>query len=213
MKTNLKIKNNQVLGQDYRKRLQRLENRIKYNQNEINRLSKESTKDAINKVDRYFNDNLKELNDLIEIANDMKDDHLKNYLSSLDSLYKEVQNNYLNKKIEIIDEKMDFVNKSLNDALEEVKENTNTITGNLLFSVISILLGISLVSAMTGTIKDMEPKYYFAYYVTIGWLAILFIGFSYLLIRVFDNKSKMILGVIFLATLLLGFVFSISFVY
>lgn len=213
MKRNLKLKIIVKQENTYQKRLQKLEENIKHNQEEIHKLNKESTLFAIERVDRYFNDNLEELNDLIEIFSDTKDNDLKKYVSSLESLYKEVQNNYLNKKIEIMDEKMEFVNKSINESLEKLKEDTNNITGNILFSVIAIVLGVSLVNAMTGAITNMEPRYYFAYYITIGWLAVLVIGLAYLLLRSYDRKSKIILGVICLATLILGLALYFSFLY
>ena len=212
MNLNLKIKSVLEPTSTYTIRLQRLEKRIKQNQREISKLNQDSTKDYLKRVERYFNDNLRELNDLIEILSDTKNDSLKKYINNLENLYKEVQNNYLNKKIEIIDEKMKIVNKSIQENLDKLKEDTNNITGNILFSVIAIVLGVSLVNAMTGAIVNMDAKYYFAYYVTIGWLAILVIGFSYLLLRSYDKKSRVILEIICLATFILGIVFYFSFV-
>ena len=195
------------------KRLYNLDSRIKYNKNEIDKLNKKSTKEEINKVDKYFYDNLKELNDLIEMLSLLKEySKEKSYMNNLESLYKEVQNNYLNKKIEIIDEKISIVNESVNNSIEQVKENTNNITGNILFSLISIVLGISLVSAMTNAITNMNEKYYLAYYTTIAWVAVLVLGFSYLLLRSYDKKSKCILLVIGIVTIMLLVIFYITFI-
>lgn len=195
----------------YAKKIQRLENKIKDNQKEISEIDKDYSEEKLEKIDADFYTNLKELGDLIEIQNYIEETAIKTKISQLDNLYKEVQNTYINKKIKLIDEKMSFVNKDMNEAIERVRDNTNSITGNILFSVIAIVLGISLVSAMTSAISSLEPKYYLSYYVTIGWLAILVLGFSYLLLRTYDKKSTAIIIVIGFATLVLSLVFYFSF--
>lgn len=195
----------------YAKKIQRLENKIKDNQKEISEIDKDYSEEKLEKIDADFYTNLKELGDLIEIQNYIEETAIKTKISQLDNLYKEVQNTYINKKIKLIDEKMSFVNKDMNEAIERVRDNTNSITGNILFSVIAIVLGISLVSAMTSAISSLEPKYYLSYYVTIGWLAILVLGFSYLLLRTYDKKSTAIIIVIGFATWVLSLVFYFSF--
>ncbi len=195
----------------YAKKIQRLENKIKDNQKEISEIDKDYSEEKLEKIDADFYTNLKELGDLIEIQNYIEETAIKTKISQLDNLYKEVQNTYINKKIKLIDEKMSFVNKDMNEAIERVRDNTNSITGNILFSVIAIVLGISLVSTMTSAISSLEPKYYLSYYVTIGWLAILVLGFSYLLLRTYDKKSTAIIIVIGFATWVLSLVFYFSF--
>lgn len=192
-------------------RIRRLENNLKRNQEAIKKLNKDSIEKQICSVDDEFSANLKELSNLKEMQNDLKDKEAMNKINRLENLYNEVQNNYLNKKIKIIDEKMLSLNQNVNSSIDRIKKSTNEITGNILFSVIGILLGVSLISAMTGAIKGMEAKYYFPYYVTMGWLAILVLGFSYLLVRDYDKKSTAILIVVVFATLALLCVFYFSF--
>lgn len=209
---NLKYNEDETLElKIYRFRLDRLESCLKENKLEIKRLNKESTEEQIRRVDAHFNANLKDLGDLKEMQRDVKDLMVPIYLSRLENLYNENQNEYLNRKITLIDEKLENVNEEINKSIDKVKENTNNITGNILFSLISIVLGISLVSAMTSAIKDMDSKYYLPYYVTIAWLAIIVIGFSYLLLRNYDKKSLLILGVIAFVTVVLILIFYISF--
>lgn len=94
-------------------RIRRLENNLKRNQEAIKKLNKDSTEKQICSVDDEFSANLKELSNLKEMQNDLKDKEAMNKINRLENLYNEVQNNYLNKKIKIIDEKMLSLNQNV----------------------------------------------------------------------------------------------------
>ena len=96
-------------------------------------------------------------------------------------------------------------------AFLNIKKKTNDITSNILFSVIAIVLGISLVTAMITGIQKLDTHYLLVYFVSIGWLAIIVMGTAYLLVRDYDKKSQSILVVIGIFTFVLIIVMYFTF--
>ena len=147
-----------------------------------------------------------------------EDFHNKETITELYGMYREVQHNYLTAQMNRVSFGMEEMTRSIHKLNEEmdksflhIRKKTNEITGNILFSVIAIVLGISLVSSMITGITKLELQYLFVYFTTIGWLSITVMGMAYFLLREYDRKSKTILMVILIASVLLSIVLYFTF--
>lgn len=203
---------------EYEERISQLKEFINKNQKEIRNVDTNTTEEEIRKIDKHFDANLKELEVLEEMFQKTEDFHSKETIMELEAMYREVQHNYLTAQMKRVSFGMEEITKSIRKLNEEmdisfsnVRKKTNEITGNILFSVIAIVLGISLVSSMITGITKLELPYLFVYFVTILWLSITVMGMAYLLLREYDKKSQTILMVIILATVLLGCIFYFTF--
>lgn len=155
---------------------ERIDNLIKYtgnNSKEINNLSVDSSEDLLNKTEKHFNNNSQSLGFLEEIISDvglnnLDADYIKKY-ELIQRTYRSIQNNYFTKKIEILNEKTkkytEENNGEIRQSVEKATSEMNKITENLLLSVISIFLGVSLVTAMiTGIEKNGYYKHVCIFY-------------------------------------------------
>lgn len=196
---------------------EKIDNLIKYtgnNSKEINNLSVDSPEEILNKTEKHFNNNSQSLGFLEEMVSDvglnnLDAEYTKKY-ELIQRTYRNIQNNYFTKKIEILNEKTKKYTKEKNEeirqSVEKATSETNKITENLLLSVISIFLGVSLVTAMITGIEKMGITNMFAYFTSICWITIIVLGFAYILVRQEDSKTKYIITTMILTTIILAFV-------
>lgn len=192
MRIQINTKNEEIDVSEYKKRINKLKKNIRHNGFEIDHIVYNISEVDLNKIESHFSENLNLLRELEEYINESNDVSLKNSIAEVLSLYRSVQNSLLSKKMMLIDKKLEFLDYSI----DGVKEKTDEITGNILFSTIAIFLGISLVTSMIAGIDKISREHLLVYYVTIGWLATTIIGISFLLLRNFNKKSTFILMVI-----------------
>lgn len=200
-------------------RIEKLRKYIENNMKEINRLSLDSSDDEITKVNDHFNKTSQNLTNIEEIISDMDLSHSKEiYLRDIEYLqrmYRNMQNIFYDKKIEISTSKITSEYKlkmaTLNTSVAKAVDETNKITENLLLSVISILLGVSLVTSMITGLEKLEPKHMLSYFTSICWIAIIVIGFAYILIRQKDEKTKYIVISMVIVTIILTLVLWLTF--
>lgn len=200
-------------------RIEKLRKYIENNMKEINRLSLDSSDDEIIKVNDHFNKTSQNLTNIEEIISDMDLSHSKEiYLRDIEYLqrmYRNMQNIFYDKKIEISTSKITSEYKlkmaTLNTSVAKAVDETNKITENLLLSVISILLGVSLVTSMITGLEKLEPKHMLSYFTSICWIAIIVIGFAYILIRQKDEKTKYIVISMVIVTIILTLVLWLTF--
>ena len=207
-----------ITNSELEERIHNLKKFLNNNQKEIRKINKNTLEEEMNIIDKHFNDNLKELEVLEETIQKLDNINYDNEIKELESMYREIQHNYLSVQMNRITVGMEEISKSINDmqneierSFDNVKEKTNNITGNILFSVIAIVLGISLVSAMVTGVEKLNPNYLLVYFTSISWIAITVMGLAYLLLRQYDKKSKSILFVIGFATIILALVMYFTF--
>lgn len=212
MKVKVSSTNNQnPYTLELNKRIQKLKKYIDNNVVEMEKISFENYDSDFITIKKHYNSNLNELVQLEEISDSSGNDDIKRNINQLSRMFRESQNQYLDMCVRAIDNKIDVESKKIEDSKKSVDDKINEMTGNILFSVIAIVLGLSLVSSMVEAVKGLDTRFYLIFYVTATWITIVVIGTAYLLLRSFDKKSKNILIAIFLVTM--GLIFALLFTY
>lgn len=186
-----------------------LEKHIIANTKKIQNLTINSSDDEINRTEKNFNKTTDNLSTMEAIISDKEFDNkmnLQKELEPVQRMYRDLQNIYISKRIELIDKKTQKLDNHIKKSLNNVTEDINKITENLLFSVISILLGISLVTSMITGIEKLDPGDMLPYFVSICWVSIIVLGFAYILIRLYDKKTRFIITSMIIATIVLSLV-------
>lgn len=204
MKVKLGLKNNKNhFESEFGNRFNKLRKYIDNNLKEIKNIANDDFASDINIVIEHFNFNLSELTQLEELSESSRVDGNRKMVNELSRMFRELQNQYLNMQINSINKRIKREDKLIEESRKKIETKISDITGNILFSVIAIVLGLSLVSSMIEAIKNLDPRFYLIFYVTITWIATVVMGLSYLLLRSYDEKSKNILIIICLVTLIL----------
>lgn len=199
---------------EFKERIHKLRKYIDNNIKEIKNMIDEATDGDIDIATLHFNSNLAELTQLEEILSSSSDDANSRMVSELSRMFRELENQYLNMQISSVNKRIIKEDILIEESRKKIETKINDITGNILFSVIAIVLGLSLVSSMIEAIKSLDAKLYLVFYTTVTWIATVVMGLSYLLLRSYDKKSKNILFIICLVTLVLigAFIFTFIFV-
>lgn len=177
------IKENATLNSEIQARCDKLINRINALTGKINKSKKI---DECIKYEKELSSITNELGNLEELARD--NSSVKTKISRLNSIYRNLQNKFINKEIELA-----------NKNITELEETTKEITGNAIFPIASIFLGISLTSAIVAGIDNITNPYITILFLLTGGLIILFtVGISSILLRKVDKKSVCIIIVMVL---------------
>lgn len=150
-----------------------------------------------------INDNV---NDLMEIV-DTLEKPLKDKIFKLNSSIRKVQSSYMDLKVGVLSKKVESLEDKFNKEIETKIEETQEITNNTFFNIASVFLGVSLVSSMVAGIQFLDKDHFLLYYLTIGWVALMVLSLSSILIRRFNLKSFgliLVLGLYSLVVLIFG---------
>lgn len=204
MKVKSGLKNNQShFESEFRERINKLRKYIDNNLKEIKNIAYDNFTGDINIVIEHFNSNLIELTQLEELSESSHDDANRKMVLELSRTFRELQNQYLTMQVKSINKRIKAEEGLIDESTKKIEAKINDITGNILFSVIAIVLGLSLVSSMIEAVSNIDPRFYLIFYVTVAWIACVVMGLAYLLLRSYDEKSKNILIILCLVTLVL----------
>lgn len=141
-------------------------------------------------------------NDLgLIIQNSMliEEQELKRNVEESNQLYRSLEIEYFNKKIELLNNE---INKTAFDSEQNLKE----ITGGTLFSIASVFLGISLTSSLVAGVQEINENFIILYFMTCLLVAVITIGTATLFMRKFDAKSIVITTIIVVVSILWGII-------
>lgn len=120
-------------------------------------------------------------------------------IEELNQTYHSTEILYFNKKI-------DLLKKDISKTAEESEKNIKDITGGTLFSIASVFLGISLTSSLVTGVLNMNSSFTILYYMTCLLIAVITIGTAAIFMRKYDDKSKTIMIIIVLISIIWGIV-------
>lgn len=166
-------------------------------------LDNKNYKNKFSKIEIEMNDIIDRVNDLMEVMDDIKNKNIRNMIYRLNSYCIKVQSAFMGLKVNFIQKNMNDLEEKFNKETAQKIEDTEEVSNGHYFNIASVYLGISLVSAMVAGIEFINKDYFLLYFLTIGWIALVVIGFTSILIRRFNKKSVFILAIIAIYTLVL----------
>ena len=165
------------------------------------RPSIETVKNSIRDLNKIFN-RLKNIQNKIKSCNSIEDLNEKVNLSSIsndlgmivqssiifdDIGFKKIieEANQLYRETEVLyfDKKMELLNKKINESFQKSENSLKEITGGTLFSIASVFLGISLTSSLVSGVQYIESNYILLYFITCLLIAVVTIGLSAIFMR------------------------------
>ncbi len=187
--------NNETI-KNYNQDLNRIFNKLKNTQAKIKKCS---TLDDLTKHDLSNLSN--ELSLVIQNSIIIENIDLKKRIEEINQSYRDTELLFFNKKIELL-------NNKIMSTFEKTEANLEHMTSNTLFGITSVFLGISLTSALVIGVQYVGKEFLFLYFMTCLLIAVITIGLTSIFLRKFDNKSQVILVIIFLISflwLIIGF--------
>lgn len=119
----------------------------------------------------------------------------KRDLEIANKLYRDIELSYFERKIE-------FLNKKTEENFKDFEESLKEITGNTVFNIASVFLGISLTSALVSGVQFIEKDLIILYFLTCLLIITVTIGVTAIFIRKADKKSYFMLAIIFIVSAL-----------
>lgn len=183
-------------------------------------LGLEKEEDII-KLESDINSISEEISNMEEIILTLNSQELDNEMNRLNRNFGSLENVYTSKLLKSIyksvkkaaennSEKIEQQEKNTTERLkaltEKVTKDTNEITGNMLFSIAAIFLGISLISAIIECIKDMPTELMLFFFSVTAWIALTVITISALILRSDDKKFKKIRDIYIVFSVIMGII-------
>ena len=151
------------------------------------------------KIETEFNDINDKMTDLLEIA-DSLNNKLRKGILDVNTYHRNIQSSYMDLKVKVLSKKVENIETKFSEEMQSQITQTQEITNNTFFNIASVFLGVSLVSSMVAGIQYVDKNYFLLYFLTVGWVALLVLSLSSILIRRFNRKSIGLLVVLALYT-------------
>ena len=192
-KTNLESQSTEISSETLRNSFRELDSTAKIIESIKNKIKKCHTIEKLNKINltNISNKLMNTMQNYIIIT----DMNYKRRLEEINNLYREVEIEYFNKKIELLSQDME-------EKIIQKEQNITDITSNIAFSFISIFLGISLTSALVSGLAYIGKEYLFLYFFTCILIATVTISFAAIFLRKKDEKNIFLIVLIIIISIL-----------
>lgn len=188
--------NNQEKINKYSKQILIYKKLIESIKSELQNFNDETKEEDIIKLEENINFISEEIGNIEEIILPLNSQELNNEMGRLNRNYSRLETLYTSKLLKSISQK---VTKQEQETKEEMKkitkkvtDDTNEITGNMLFSIATVFLGISLTSAIIESVKKMPAELMLFFFSATAWIALSVITISALILRSDDEKFNKI---------------------
>lgn len=173
-----------------------------------NKIDNSTSIDTLNEINKKIISTIERAFSLEELfmGNEQTKELNKNIHTAL-MKYRNIQILLLNRKIELtnnyIEEKDKYIDKKI--------ANIDELLSSILFNVISIFLGISIVTSMVAGMEYIESNYILFYFMSCAWIAITILVISSYLLKSDTSKVKCILNYYLIYTLIYIIIGIVSF--